>query len=92
MIRTPTDAKFELQVVEREERFIDGFQWHLKDMLRKLQHEERILMSKVKDGSQHLSQNRIDLLAMDPLADASSPSRIQNTSSSEEEEDVASVG
>mmetsp|Transcript_7427 Transcript_7427/g.17593 ORF Transcript_7427/g.17593 Transcript_7427/m.17593 type:complete len:172 (-) Transcript_7427:79-594(-) len=45
MIRGAKDTQFELEVVEREHRFIGGLQWHFQDILQQLEAEERLLLT-----------------------------------------------
>jgi len=44
MIRNPQDALLEMQVVEREARFLHGLRWHLKTLLGDLEREEQMLL------------------------------------------------
>eukprot|EP00419_Tripos_fusus_P028223 CAMPEP_0172717348 /NCGR_PEP_ID=MMETSP1074-20121228/71145_1 /TAXON_ID=2916 /ORGANISM="Ceratium fusus, Strain PA161109" /LENGTH=182 /DNA_ID=CAMNT_0013542267 /DNA_START=106 /DNA_END=651 /DNA_ORIENTATION=+ len=44
MIRSQQDALLELQVVEREIRFIHGMRWHLEALLGRLEWEEQMLL------------------------------------------------
>merc|ERR1719510_2736374 len=90
MIRNQQDAVLELQVVERETRFIHGMRWHLRTLLGDLELEEQMLLPTLPlethsiDDAAPGTPKMHTLLDLDPLG-TSRPSKaaeLQQESSS----------
>mmetsp|Transcript_75974 Transcript_75974/g.234500 ORF Transcript_75974/g.234500 Transcript_75974/m.234500 type:complete len:207 (-) Transcript_75974:37-657(-) len=78
MIKGVADAELELEVIEREGRFIAGLEWHLQDLLRQLESEERSLTASLLASSQLLPlqcQTSEGCHSLPPQAEAHSTSQ-----------------
>ncbi|CAE8672833.1 unnamed protein product [Polarella glacialis] len=51
LIRTKPEAQLELQVIERQRRFVGGMQFHLASCLRKLEEQEQQLLERLAPPS-----------------------------------------